>query len=80
MSTKIRACFLSLLFKVGYSLIKFKLFLLLLFVSTSLTHANFDISSNWGFMQGGGFRQGNFTGEDKKIKVMEWHLTNHPIN
>ena len=74
MSTKRRACFLSLLFKVGYSLLRLKLFLLLLIVSTSLSHANFDISSNWGFIQGGGFRQGNFTGEDKKIKVVAMAL------
>ena len=28
------------------------------------------ISSNWGFEQGGGFRQGNFIGQDKQLSVV----------
>jgi len=37
----------------------------------SYTFASFDEFENWGFDQGGGLRQGNFTGDDSKIVVLD---------
>jgi len=43
----------------------------LFLLSAPLSFASFDKAENWGFDQGGGFRQGNFTGKDAGMVVAD---------
>ena len=40
----------------------------------SFLSASYNSFENWGFEQGGGFRQGNFAGQDGKLVVLDMAL------
>jgi hypothetical protein len=61
----------TLSFGKGSVLCGMLLLLLGLFASPSPCRAGFDEFENWGFGQGGGFRQGNFTGGDTQLTVVK---------
>jgi hypothetical protein len=55
--------------------------LMLICFSSSLLKASFDKVENWGFEQGGGFRQGNFVDGDRELVVVDsaWDETSRQL-
>ena len=55
--------------------------LMILCFSGSLLQASFDKVENWGFEQGGGFRQGNFVDGDRELVVVDsaWDETSRQL-
>lgn len=60
--------------KSTYSLCQNIIFLALVCTSPSSLKGSYNFFDNWGFDQGGGFRQGNFTDEDGELVVTNMAL------